>query len=126
MSGALLLNPLGISCFELLGLIERALLTPAQRHEASQLLISQMLPRTSAWWRFSTARQRRLLDEITQLKIELTRKLPQKKGLGIEANAVYPRVPPRSGGSADMRLSGVGGILPAYSRKTAVGPASPT
>jgi hypothetical protein len=125
LSGAMLINELRVSCLELLGLVEWAQLTPSQRQQASHLLISEMLPRTLAWWRLSTPRQRRLLDQVDQLRSDLRRKLPQKKGLSIEANAAYPPVPPRLGRSADMRLSAVGAILPAYSPKTAKRPAPP-
>ncbi len=120
---AMLLNPLSVSCLELLGLLERAQLTPAQRQQVSRLVICEMLPRAPALWSLPAVRQRQLLDQIDQLKADLRRKLPQPKEPALEAATAYPRVPPRSSRSADMRLSGVGGIVPTYSRKTAARPA---
>ncbi len=122
----MLLNPLSLSCLELLGLLERAQLAPEQRQQASQLLIGEMLPRATGWWRLPPARQRQLLDQIEQLKLDLRRELPENKPPAIEANAAFPRMLPHSARSAEMRLSGVGGIVPAYRRKAVVRAAPPS
>jgi hypothetical protein len=115
----MLINPLHISCLEMLALVERAQLTCSQRRQSSYLLMCELLPRTSNWWNLSSARKRLLLNQVDQLKGDLRRKLPQNTEIAMEANAVYRRLPPRSGKSAEMRLCCAGGILAVDGRKTA-------
>jgi hypothetical protein len=119
----MLINPLHISCLEVLGLVERAQLTCSQRRQLSYLLMCELLPRTSNWWYLSSARKRLLLDQVDQLKGDLRRKLPQNTEFAMEANAVYRRLPPRSGRSAEIRLGCVSGILAVERRKISAQPA---
>ena len=119
----MLINLLHISCLEMLGLIERAQLTCSQRRQLSHLLMCELLPRTSNWWNIPSARKRLLLDQLAQLKEDLKRRLPQNMEFAMEANAVYRRLPPRSGRSSEMRLSCVGGILAVDGRTFAAHPA---
>ena len=119
----MLINLLHIASLGVLGLIERAQLTCSQRRQLSHLLICELLPRTSNSWNLSSARKRTLLDQLSQLKEDLKRRLPQNTEFAMQADAVYRRLPPRSGRSAEMRLSCVGGILAVDGRKLAAHPA---
>ena len=88
----MLINELRIACLELFGLIARAKLTYSQRQQLSQILLREMLPMTLAWWNLPAARQRQLLNQVRQLKADLTRKLPQKQGHAIEAGGADRKI----------------------------------
>jgi hypothetical protein len=119
----MLINLLHISCLEVLGLIERAQLTCSQRRQLSQLVMCELLPRTSNWWNLSSTGREVLLNQLTELKEDLKGRLPKNTDLPIAATDVYRRLPPRLGSPAEIRLSCEGGILALDNRTLAAHPA---